>query len=182
MGEGTLRKIAFLMLAASIDSAAAAVIESGPNGFVSENRVAIAAAPDKVYYALLRPAKWWNPAHSYTHDAANLKMGGTAGACFCEQLNGGFVEHARVVLSMPPSMLRLRGALGPFQSQGVDGALTFAIEKQERGSALVVTYAVGGYMKGGFEKWPQAADSMLEDQAARLKRFLETGSPDSGAR
>ena len=177
-----LRMIVPWILAVSIGSANAAVIESGPNGFSLEHRVVIAATPEKIYYALLRPGKWWNPAHTYTHNPANLTLSGKAGACFCEQLNGGSVEHARVVLAMPSSLLRLRGALGPFQAHGVDGALTYAIEKGDGGTALVTTYSVGGFMKGGFGEWPQAADKMLGDQVERLKRFLETGSPESAAR
>jgi hypothetical protein len=172
-------KIVPLILAVSTGSTAASVIESVPNGFSLEQRVVIAASPEKIYYTLLRPNKWWSPAHTYTHDAANLRLGSSAGACFCEQLNGGSVEHARVVLAMPSSLLRLRGALGPFQAQGVDGALTFALEKAKGETVLVATYTVGGFVKGGFGEWPQAADAMLGDQVARLKRFVETGSPET---
>jgi hypothetical protein len=33
-------------------------------------------------------------------------------------------------------------------------------------------------MKGGFGKWPTLADLMLAEQMTRLKKFIETGSPE----
>ena len=80
---------------------------------------------------------------------------------------------------MPGAMLRLRGPLGPFQGQGVDSALTFSLKAAGDGTDLTLDNVVGGYMQGGFGKWPAAADGMLAATIARLKVFVETGSPDS---
>ena len=41
----------------------------------------------------------------------------------------------------------------------------------------MVTYVVGGYMSGGFEKIAPAVDAMVGGQAGRLRTFVETGSP-----
>jgi hypothetical protein len=40
-------------------------------------------------------------------------------------------------------------------------------------------HAVGGYNKDGFEKLSQAGDGVLTIQVGRLKRLIETHSPDS---
>ena len=32
-------------------------------------------------------------------------------------------------------------------------------------------------MAGGFGDWPQKANAMLSEQVARLKKYIETGSP-----
>ena len=63
---------------------------------------------------------------------------------------GGSVLHLIVVYSDPGKSLRLRGALGPFQGLGVDGALTWKLEPAVDGTRLFVTYALGGYNKDGF--------------------------------
>ncbi len=158
----------------------AAVVESTANGFAVEQTVQIAATPAKVYDVLIRPALWWDKDHTYSHSATNLSLQAHAGGCFCETMpKGGSVEHARVVVAEPGELLRLRGPLGPFQGQGVDSALTFTLKANGTGTELTLDNNVGGYMKGGFADWPARADAMLAGQMARLKRYLETGSPDA---
>ena len=158
----------------------AAVVDTTANGFAIEQQVHIAAAPDKVYDALVHPALWWSSDHTFSGSAANLTMEARAGGCFCEALaNGGSVEHAVVVDADPGHVLRLRGPLGPFQGQGVASALTFSLKAGGDGTDLTLDNIAGGYMKGGFADWPAKADAMLAGQMARLKAYLETGSPDT---
>lgn len=159
----------------------AAVVESAANGFAIVQTVRIAAPPDKVYDALVRPALWWSSGHTFSRSAANLSLEARAGGCFCEALpNGGSVRHAEIVYADPGSALRLRGPLGPFQGQGVDSAITFTLKAAGAGGTeLEMENIVGGFMKGGFGAWPGRADAMLAEQIARLKAFLEAGSPDA---
>src|SRR5262249_46273108 len=110
--------------------------------------------------------------------AANMTLDAKAGGCFCEMLpNGGSVQHLEVVSAMPGKQLRMRGALGPFQGSGVDGAMTWALAASAGQTDLTVTYDLGGHMKGGFVDWPQKADAMVSEQVARLKKLVETGAP-----
>ena len=172
---------AALCAALSVSSTAgrAAVLEQQPNGFAIEETVHINAAPDKVYAALIQPQKWWNPVHTFSKDRANLHLDAKAAGCLCETLAaGGSVLHATVVAVFPGKSLILRGPLGPFQSHGVDGALIFTLKENGGGADLTLDYNVGGFMKGGFGKWPQAADEMLSDLVAHLQRFVETGFAD----
>src|SRR4051812_50176148 len=69
--------------------ARAEVVESSPNGFALQRTVHIAAAPDRVYAALIQPAKWWNSEHTFSGSAANLSLDARAGGCFCETWSGG---------------------------------------------------------------------------------------------
>lgn len=163
-------------------SARAEVIESSSTGFAISRTVHIAAAPDRVYAALVQPAKWWNSQHTFSGNAANLTLDARAGGCLCESWSGGSVQHLVVIDAEPGRILRLRGALGPFQGQGVSGTLTFALKSAAGGSDLTLDNVVGGFMKGGFAKWPSLADSMLAEQLVRLKRYVETGSPDAAAK
>ena len=57
----------------------------------------------------------------------------------------------------------------------VPGKLVYA-----GGTELTLDNRIGGYMKGGFGTWPQAADRMLSDVVARLKSFAETGKAVAG--
>lgn len=158
--------------------ARAAVTDSAVNGFSIEQTVHIAATPDKVYDALIKPSLWWDSAHTFSGSAANLTLDARAGGCFCETMpKGGSVEHGQVVVAAPGETLRLRGPLGPFQGQGVDGALTFSLKAgADGGTDLVLDNIIGGYMKGGFGEWPGRVDAMLGQQMARLKAYLETGT------
>ncbi len=156
----------------------AAVVEQTSAGFAIVQTVHIAAPPDKVYDALIHPALWWDSGHTFSGSAANLSLDPHAGGCFCETLaDGGSVQHGVVVFAAPGSTLRLRGPLGPFQSQGVDGALTFSLKAAGGGTDLTLENNIGGFMKGGFGEWPARADAMLAQQVAHLKHYLETGAP-----
>lgn len=162
-------------------AAHAAVVDSTPIGFQIEQTVHIAAPPDAVYAALIVPAKWWNSEHTFSGSAGNLRLEARGGGCFCESWPDGSVQHATVVDAEPGKILRLRGPLGPFQGHGVDSALTFSLKAVSSGTDLMLDNSVGGYMKGGFGKWPSLADVMLAEQMYRLKQFIETGTPKSPA-
>ncbi|HLY05740.1 MAG TPA: SRPBCC domain-containing protein [Rhizomicrobium sp.] len=176
---------AFLAAAVAVVSpipVSAAVEDEAANGFTVSETADIAAAPARVYEALLAPAHWWNSAHTYSHDAANLTFDARAGGCWCEELpGGGSVQHMVVVNAIPGKLLRLRGALGPLQGMAVDGAMTVGLRAAGNHTQLTLTYAVGGYAKPGFEELSKAVDSVLGEQTARLARFIETGSAESAA-
>ena len=158
--------------------ARAAVDDVAANGFSVTETEDITAAPTRVYDALIAPARWWNPEHTYSQDAANLALDARAGGCWCETLpGGGSVQHLVVVNAMPGKMLRLRGALGPLQSLAVDGALTFSLRPIDHGTHLTMSYTVGGYLKPAAAELAKAVDSVLGEQANRLKHFIETGMP-----
>lgn len=176
---GALRCAIVLSMAAIAGTAHAAVVDNTQEGFTIEQTIHIAAPPEAVYAALIVPAKWWSSEHTFSGSAANLKLEARAGGCFCENWADGSVLHATVVDAEPGKVLRLRGALGPFQGHGVDSALTFQLKAANGGTDITLNNSVGGYMKGGYAKWPALADVMFADQMYRLKQFIETGSPKS---
>jgi hypothetical protein len=102
---------------------------------------ALAAAPDKAYAALLQPARWWSSEHTFSGSAAKLTLDARAGGCWCETLtDGGSVEHMRVVYVAPGRVLRLRGALGPLQGLGVEGAMTLSVKAGASGADITLSY------------------------------------------
>jgi uncharacterized protein YndB with AHSA1/START domain len=135
----------------------------------------LAASPYRVYAALGEIARWWDPAHSVSKDAANLRPELRAGGCLCEQLkDGGSMQHLQVVYAAPGAGLRLRGALGPLQMEGVDGVLAWTLKATEDGGTeATLSYVVGGYIRSGMEQWAPRVDRAIDGALHRLKTFVE---------
>jgi uncharacterized protein YndB with AHSA1/START domain len=176
MRQYLLGTVSLLML--SVPSAQAAP-QVTPAGFLVKLETDVHAPPAKVYEALVTQiGLWWNPEHTYSHDAKNLSIDPRPGGCFCEKLpNGGGMEHLRVVYIAPPQVVRFSGALGPLQASGVAGSMTWKVTGGSDTTRFELSYSVGGFIPGGFEKIAPAVEAMLREQLDRLKRFVETGKP-----
>ena len=149
------------------------------NGFLVKLEVNVNAPATKVYDTLVgQIGSWWDSQHTYSGDAKNLSIDARPGGCFCEKLpNGGGVEHARVIYIVPHEVLRLSGALGPLQSSGIAGTLTWKLTSGTDNTRIQMLYSVGGFIDGGFEKMAPAVEGVLRIQLDRLKQFAETGKP-----
>jgi hypothetical protein len=165
------------MLALAAGAAHAEVTDRSAAGFEVTERATIAAPPGKVWDAVTRPDRWWDPKHTWSGDAKNLSIDG--GGCFCEQLRKGAVRHMTVTFSDGGSQLRMFGGLGPLQSTGAAGHLGISLKPAAGGTEVVMTYDVGGYAKGGLaETYAGPVDQVLGAQLARLKQYLETGKAE----
>ena len=177
-----MRWIAICALALSItcSGAQAEVIDAQPGGFEVKRTVQITAPPATVMTALTHPERWWSSAHSWSGQAANMRMDAKAGGCWCEALpaSKGEVRHMTVVYFDPAGTIRLQGGLGPLQASAASGSLTWAFAAKDGGTEVTWTYDVGGYMRGGLAPIAQPVDGVLAEQMARLKKFIETGKPD----
>jgi uncharacterized protein YndB with AHSA1/START domain len=172
----SLGTLALVMLSGTPAQSAPQVTSTG---FLVKLEANINAPPAKVYEALVgQVGSWWNPEHTYSHDAKNLSIDARPGGCFCEKLpNGGGIEHLRVVYVAPPQVVRFSGALGPLQATGVAGSMTWKLTGGPNSTRLELSYSVGGFIMGGFEKIAPAVEAMLREQVDRLKLFVETGKP-----
>ena len=149
-----------------------------PNGFEAATAATIGAPPDRVYAALGEVGHWWDPSYTFSHDAGNLSMELRAGGCLCERLNGGgSVQHLQVVYAAPGQGLRLRGALGPLQTEGVDSTLSWTLKPGEGGTTLTLSYVLGGDIRSGMEQWARRVDRVLDEQLQCLKSYVEGKSP-----
>jgi hypothetical protein len=169
---------AVLLAVAGIGNARAAVVEADANHLILNYALAVKATPAKAYAATVDIAHWWSSDHTYSGSSTNLHIDARAGGCFCEKLKGGGVEHMRVVLAMPGSMLRLSGGLGPLQSGALDGTLTFEFKSGKDGTQVIVTYLISGYFSGGLDKVGGGVDAVLGEQLQRLQRLIDSGSAD----
>jgi uncharacterized protein YndB with AHSA1/START domain len=165
-----------LSVAAAGRYARAEVVESSAASLQVKEVQTVAARPDKAWRSLIAVDHWWSAEHTYSGSAANLRLEPRAGGCFCESLaDGGSVLHMTVVFAAPNQRLTLTGGLGPLQTTGASGALTFQITPDGEGSKLALLYNVGGYYPGGLASIAGGIDAVLGDQLVRLKRLIETG-------
>ena len=160
--------------------AAAEVAASSDSGFASHNEVLVDAAPAEAWAAMTQPSQWWNGAHSYSGDAANMTLDARAGGCFCEAMPGanggpaGQTEHMRVIYVVPGSTLRLAGGLGPLQAEAVTGVLTMTIAADGEKSKISWDYVVGGYMRMPMTELAPLVDQVVREQLLRLAARLGT--------
>lgn len=158
-------------------AARAEVADVSATGFQLVHKTTIKAPKAQVYLALLNVGKWWNPAHSYSSNAANLSIDPRPGGCWCEALPGGGVEHMRVVFVQVGERLRFSGGLGPLQTSGVSGAMEWSLSETDGITTVTWTYSVGGYFKGGFAKLAPGVDAVIGEVQGRFKSYVETGKP-----
>jgi len=172
--------VAFALVAAQC-TAHAAVVDRQVNGFSLQEKEQIAAPPDKVWAALIDIGRWWSKSHTFSGDAKNMTLDVRAGGCWCETLpkSGGSVLHMTVVNADPNSLLRMRGALGPLQATGLDGAMNIVLTPTKTGTEVQLVYNLGGYVLNGYGALPESADGVLGLQLFRLKQLIETGSADT---
>ncbi|TMG87951.1 MAG: ATPase [Betaproteobacteria bacterium] len=163
--------------------ASAAIISGTDTGFEVLETVSVAASPKESYARLVNIAAWWNKAHTFSGDSANLTLDARPGGCFCERLkDGGGVQHLTVTYVAPNQALRFSGALGPLQSLGVAGSMTIALTGTAGGGTdIALRYRVGGYATDGIKKWAGPVDEVLGEQIARLKRLIDSGSAESSS-
>jgi hypothetical protein len=157
--------------------ALAGVRETQENGFVIETTLVAEASPAEVYRRLIDVARWWDPKHTWSGAARNLKLVARAGGCFCEKLAaGGSVEHGRVIFAQPGKLLRLDAAIGPLQDMAVTGVLTFDLAPDGPGTRIHMTYRVAGVLGMPSAKLAPPVDQVMGAQLERLKAFA-AGAP-----
>ncbi len=141
--------------------ATAEVRQSAPDGALIEHRFRIAATPAAVWQTLVHPERWWPADHTWSGTPGNLSLAPDAGGCFCERWDGASAEHARVIMSRPGALLRMRGSLGPLQEMAVTGVLTVTLEANADGTEAVVTYRLSGHPSHKLETFIAAVDQVI---------------------
>ena len=177
-----MRKVVLAVVLAALAAAGAArsaVVDANPSGFQVKETVEIAAPADRVWNALGHIGAWWNPDHTWSKDARNLRLELVAGGCLCEALaNGtGAARHMTVIFVVPEKTAILEGTLGPLMFSGSSGHLVWSLTEADGKTTLSQIYYVGGYIEGGFVKLAPAVDGVLTDQLARLKAYAEAPPP-----
>lgn len=175
--------------------AQAEVIKLDSDGFVTRDTAEVSADLQTTWLELITPGNWWNDAHTWSADASNLMLTPQGGGCFCERIPpqeedgaiglAGSVQHMVVLQAFPRKALRMRGGLGPLQSEPVDGVLTVTLKETDNGTRILWEYVVGGYMRYKAEDISKAVDGVMTQQlnglAAKLGRLDEPEAPPEEA-
>ena len=173
---------AALALGATASPAAAEVISTSDDGFVTRATAEVAAEPLAVWLALTKPGDWWNSEHTWSGDAANMTLTPQAGGCFCERIPGddgeegfamdGSAHHATVLQAFPLNVLRMRGGLGPLQGEPATGVLTITLKEIDGGTRVLWEYNVGGPMRYEIAEISGAVDAVMTQQLNGLRDHL----------
>ncbi|MGN3974037.1 SRPBCC family protein [Tsuneonella sp. SYSU-LHT278] len=160
--------------------AAAGVVEAAGDRFVTRDEVVVRAAPKAAWLALISPGDWWDDDHTWSGEAANMSITPQGGGCFCERIPeqdtaarvglAGSAQHMTVVMAQPEKVLRMRGGLGPLQSEPAEGVLTITMQSDGKsgGTKIVWEYVVGGSMRYDVGTIAKAVDGVMSQQLARL--------------
>ena len=173
--------VATLFALAVAASAHAEVAESAADGFLVKWSMTLKGDAKRAWTALGQPQLWWDGEHTWSGKASNLSLKAEAGGCFCERWDGGSAEHGHVVMALPNQLLRLDAALGPLQEYALKGVLSFWLKPADDGTALDVEYRVNGTQASGLDIFAPKVDLVIGGQVERLRRYLETGSPEPPA-
>lgn len=179
MRRTLLGSYAVLAAALATQPVRAEVVESSPDHFVTRDSVTVKATPRAAWLALIDPAAWWDNSHTWSGSAANLTLAPQGGGCFCERLPeqdtasevglAGSAQHMVVVMAEPMKVLRMRGALGPLQSEPVDGVLTITLQAVPGGATrLVMEYVVAGHLRYPVDKISASVDGVMSQQLGHL--------------
>lgn len=173
---------AMLLIAPLGSAAQAEVAEKSDSGFLIRHSVEVPADSWAAWAALIAPAKWWSAEHTWSGKADNLYIDSQATGCFCELMpvpegapegtRRGSVEHMHLIHVNPGKVLRMKGGLGPLQSEAVDGVLTITLKTTPAGTRILWEYSVGGYMRYKVDEIAPAVDKVIGEQVARLGKLL----------
>jgi len=185
----TRRGVAATVLAvgavAAASTATAEIIASEPEGFLVRHVTTVDLPPDAAYRTMTAEIhRWWNPAHSWSGDANNLRIDARAGGCWCETWTvdgkAQSVQHMQVTAARPGALFRASGGLGPLQQLAVAGSQSWTFEPSAPTSTTVtIEYAVSGWTPDGLEGWAGPVDFVIGEQVGRYTRLINTGSADS---
>lgn len=160
-------------LLASAPVLQARVVDSSPAGFTLENQIEVPVAPKAAWRALIKDiGRWWPSDHTWSGDAANMRIKARAGGCLCERDELREVQHMQVVYVEAGKLLRMTGGLGPLQGMGLHGALDWAFEATEGGTRITLRYRVGGYSPSPLDEFATVVDHVQGLQLGGLRDYL----------
>jgi hypothetical protein len=162
-----------LVLALFATGVSAEVRARTDNGFTLGYERPVRAAPDRVLETVAMPSGWWSSDHTYSGDAANIRLDMIPGGCWCEALPGGGVKHAEVVMVWPGRrMVRFDAPFGPLQGMGADAVLTMTWSDPPEGGERMLrwTFVVNGPGTGAMA---DVIDGVMTEQFRRLGDRLD---------
>ena len=163
----------YLLIAAGLLIAAtpahSKVVSAHDRGFELRHEVLFTGSPADAWARIGRIQSWWWKGHTYSGNAANLRLSLVPGGCFCESFpGGGGIEHMRVTYADPGKRAVLTGALGPLLYEAVAGSMDIELKAEARATRVTLTYRVAGFARGNGTAMALAVDQVIGEQMSRL--------------
>ena len=151
--------------------AQAKVVSAEAKGFEIVHEKLIAGSPAETWARIGRIQSWWSQDHTYSGNAANLRLSLVPGGCFCESFpKGGGIEHLRVTYADPPKRAVLTGALGPLLYEAVAGSMDIDLKPEPGGTRVTLRYRAAGFARGNGTSLALAVDQVVGEQMSRLAK------------
>ena len=147
-------------LALAATPAQSKVVSAHDRGFELTHEVLVTGSPAEAWARIGRIQSWWSKGHTYSGNAANLRLSLVPG--------GGGIEHMRVTYADPAKRAVLTGVLGPLLYEAVAGAMGIELKPEARMTRVTLTYRVAGFARGNGTAMALAVDQVIGEQLARL--------------
>lgn len=152
--------------------AAAEVVQRSADSFTLRYELGAEIDPGDIPGSLSDVGRWWDSAHTYSGDAANLSIDMTPGGCWCEKLaDGTDFEHARVV-SIDGTRLVFDAPFGPLKGRATRAVLVVTWPPASHGWTPTWEMTVEG---PGLGAMADGVDAVMQAGYRRWLRYLETG-------
>lgn len=149
----------------------AEVVTSAPDHFTLALEAETELTPEEVWARLIDPADWWQGAHSYSGDAANLSLDPQPGGLWREDWDGGAVWHGTVLQAQPGKVLSLQAPFGPLQPLAVNAVWTISLNPSETGGTLIrFDHVTNGTSSSGLDQLAPAVDYVKSEALKSLAR------------
>lgn len=166
-----LTTILMLTLVALTSTSAKAIVSAqSKQHFSVKIETTIKAPVEEVYQQFLNIGDWWESSHTWFGDASKMYIEPKANGCFCEVNGDKEALHMTVSMVMPNKNVQMVGGLGPLQSMGVYGHMSWSFKETTKGlTTLTLSYLVKGFVGEESEMMAKAVDSVLNTQVKNLK-------------
>lgn len=155
-------------------TANAEVVARTADSFTLRYASEAAVVPGDIPGAMADVGRWWDSAHTYSGDAANITVDLTPGGCWCEKLaDGTQFEHARVV-SVEPDRLVFDAPFGPLKGKATRAVLTVTWPPAHAGWTPTWEMVVEG---PGLGAMADGVDAVMGAGFLRWLHYLEHGEP-----
>ena len=152
------------------NNAEAIVSAQSKQHFSVKIETTIKAPVEEVYQQFINVGDWWESSHTWFGDASKMYIEPRANGCFCEVNGDKEAMHMTVSMVMPNKNVQMVGGLGPLQSMGVYGHMSWNFEEKTKGlTTLTMTYLVKGLVGEESNMMAKAVDSVLNTQVKNLE-------------
>lgn len=159
----------YAMLCAALASPAMAeVVASSDTHYVLRHEARSAEPPAAVWQRLIHPERWWSSAHTFSGDAAHLRLDPQAGGVWREDWDSGSVSHGTVLAAMKDQLLRLNAPFGPLAGAGAHVVWTITLHADGAGTRALFDEVASGPPSAKLAQLAPAVDGVKSEAMRRL--------------